>query len=802
METMANDLSRYEGAVIIAPEEEREYFLRLREASAEVSFDFYTRENLFDTFAYSFDERAVTFMLNKGYSYPLALDMLSAMSRMLKDEYLSEKLRMLVPLRDELIVRGLLYKTPYPERSFLGRNVLIRDYPSGDKIVAALAELPNMAVSYDIMPSHKKNTQTVHAFTDVYEELHYVFNLIAQDIDHGSAPESIYLLGVDESYADLLGQYASRYGFSINFTPQNRLYDSGIYHRFRHLYGESNLASALQTLEKEYPLSPDFDQIYRFAKRFDGVYADARQLRLYDEIAKTLKESIPTYKNAVRIASSYWPIPDAHYYLINFSLGTYPKTIRDEGYLLDVEKTELGLMTSRDLMAEQSDALANLLNSDAVRSISYAILGTEGAKLRSSLVGEFGYAIQESNILFYEYSQSKGAFLKASLLDEKEHYLRKDPRLLSLSQNIELTGYPSYNPHFISFSLVDPQAERHYSYSSLKTYYSCPFSYYLKYVLHLEESESHFSAKAGLIFHDVLSHMNEKDFVFDVRFAEARQKVALAEGAFSNKEQMLLVRLKGELAKAIGFYRQKEAGISNAAFMTEKPFLIQLASKPAVYLEGRIDKVVTFGQSSEYMAVLDYKTNQEAFDQDLVEYGLSLQLPIYAYVSMNDQDESNRELVGLFIGHVLPSRLVKPFLSSDESFSEGFYRLRGVYTSSIEKLRLLDNFASKSTFIAGLGYNDAKGAFSKSAQSSLKAPSELALFAQQGKEKTLEADVAIRRNSFEIAPKVYAKKQFDSCRYCQFRDVCYRRDEWVVRLPTRGANLGEEDEADETEDVD
>ena len=67
---------------------------------------------------------------------------------------------------------------------------------------------------------------------------------------------------------------------------------------------------------------------------------------------------------------------------------------------------------------------------------------------------------------------------------------------------------------FSSFTI--PKEELILSYSSIDDYALCPFKYYLKYVLKLDQFEESFSQKLGTLYHAVLASSYKDNFDFEI----------------------------------------------------------------------------------------------------------------------------------------------------------------------------------------------------------------------------------------------------------------------------------------------
>ena len=772
---MSEPKSLYEHAAIIAPRESWDGFFAFREKNPEVDFHLFTLEGLEEMFSCRHDDRAVIELLKRGYSYPLAVDTLKALAFLGKGPYKSARLGSLIPLRDELMGQGLLWREPNPEKSFLGHNVIIHGYADVTRVSKALSELSDMSVSFDLPAGNVPLPHTIHRFPNIYEELHYVLNQIAAALGSGVRPETIYLAGCDGDYEYLLGEFAARYGFPVEPFRVPALAETAAYLAFRQTFSASGFEAACRVLEGD---DPDGAAILELARRYAlPMLGKEKQIEIYDGLFKAKPGKAIKAANAIRILRGYHVPEGSHVYFLNFSLGSAPAAHHDDDFLSDGEKSELMQPTSGEENAQEHAELLSLLDSGMVDLLSFQTNSVSGRHFLPAVAEERKYAIDDANELNCEYSHAKGMYLEAALLDRRRDELFVDPRLSSYMAASPI-AYRTYSYAFTPFPLVAADAPMKYSYSGLTRFYECAFAFYLSRFLDLKDDEANFTAKLGSVYHEVLQHLYDGSFDFESAWAAAVADVAAQEGGFTPKDRVLMLRLHDELIAVIAFLREHEGKMASPRFLTERDFSYPLSK--LITLVGRIDKaVVTKDEGGEYLSLIDYKTGSADFDESLVQFGLSLQLPLYAYVALHDETYQGAELIGLFIDHILANRLVRPSGKTPDGFYASQLLLKGLYISDVAKLATFEPFYSQSSFISGLSYSPDKGF--KSNNRSVKTRGQLIALSELAAQKAIDADRRIRQSDFAIDPKRY-KSKVDSCRYCPFRDVCHRDDGALVYL--------------------
>lgn len=793
---MNPSFKRYSHAVIIAPKILQDDYLSLREKEPTLEMKLYTIEEVEALFAYHYDERALRLLLQKGYSYEESVDVLESLRFLkAKKHYEMAKLEALKPLQKELIEQGLLYLDPDPERSFEGWNVLIAGYLDGYRIAAALGELHNMAIGYDLL-EEEGTSKTVFAYQDIYEELHDVYNRIADDLAHGTPIESIYLFGATESYDLWIHEFNKLFGFSIEEVSRKRLADGAVYHLFRKLFLQEGLERALDALTKRHPLEGDLAEIYKIGKGFAGVFEDPlQQLNLYDAIAKSKPHKGTPYTNVVHRLEENFAPAGAHVYVVGFVMGLFPQNAAENSFYYDEGAKELHRPTSEERNAENAAECSSLLRSEKVVSLTYHEKEGGDFYFPSGLAAKEGYEVRVPSPLAYEYSSSSGRYLLASLLDLQKNFLYVDPRLPALQEAIPLKDYRSFDFHYTPFTPIKEGEQLAYSPTSLKLYFGCPFSYYLQRILALsdERADVSFRVRIGKILHKVMEELyKDPAFTSESAWAKAVEEESV-ELPLTPKEEALLLRIKDECFAAVSFYQRHDAFLKNPVFHSEGAFSLTLPENPLVTLNGRFDKLVEFGEENRYYVLIDYKTGGERFNEDLLPYGLSLQLPVYAYYAQENKDLEDKELIGLFIAPLLSGGLLKKPKETLENFNSKKFKLEGVFANDIGKLHALDPEAGRSSLIAGFAYSDKDGGhFYPYTLSHLKSKEDFAAFALAAKEQTLKADRKIRSGDFGIAPLFYPKAGFNACDHCSFRDVCYRDENALIHLP-----FGEKEEDEE-----
>lgn len=798
---MSKEESRYDGALIIAPREYHRFYLSLRASHPEWDFSLLTLEEVDNLFSYQYDARALVALLRNGDNYELCQDELRAFASPFFENAKSSKLLSLREKRRSLIEKGLLYLFPHPGLSLLNKNILVAGYQDGLELSRIIDPLPEVSIGFEVGENQLLPAPDLVKFSDPYEELHYVFNLIANDLQSGTSPDDIYLLGAGEEYDDLIAEFSLRYGFEVAESRERRLYDQPFYKRYRELSDTGTLEESIEEVRKEFPRENNIDALEKAARRYFDVFENPQQNgALLDEIMKSTKLEPVKKEGQIQRLSSFFAPPGAHVYTLNFSMGTFPKVSDEDPFISDEDAVALGSLSSKETSSRDLASLVALLHSGKMKSLTYFENGFGSFRFPSGLVETLNIGMVEPPTLGYEYSSSEGRFLLASLLDQKEDFLIVDPRMVKLSESLPLTDYRRYDPKWEKFAVPSEALPNFFSPTSLQKYYSCPFAYYLSYLLKIDSRESTFPSRIGTIFHALLEDLyNKKGFSFDLDYDElvAREDSSMP---FSNKEKYMLGLLKDEAERVVKFYRDHDSLLPSPSFSLETSFNLPIVGDGSLSMRGQYDKIVEFsGAEGPSFFIVDYKTGSKRFQEGLLPLGVDVQLPFYSYFALHSGEYSDKNLVGLFIGPILNGSLGKPRNWNLEKLANQAYRLNGIYLDSVEEISILDPDGDA---LVGATITS-KGAFkpSISAFPRNKSKEQFQALSQKAEELTLKAEEGLKNSDFAVKPFMVQGK-FNSCDNCPFLDVCYRDEKIIARYEygTGKKLAGPEDEDDSADD--
>ena len=452
---------------------------------------------------------------------------------------------------------------------------------------------------------------------------------------------------------------------------------------------------------------------------------------------------------------------------MGFNQNFLPKIYKDEEYLSDNLKKKCNLNTSIIKNKISKNNLIKVLGTIKNLTISYKLTSLTSEYVKSSLLNEFN--LEEIDEISYNYNYSKdfNNYITSTVLDTYYKYHEKDKDFDFLTTNVDTSKYTSFDHKFKGINKsITPYS---LSYSSIDDLAKCPFKYYLKYILKLDNFESSFNTKIGNIFHSVLKDSYSDNFSFEKSLSRA-----LNDNPLEKSETVLFKRLENELKEIVSYNKEQEKRSFLSEFYGEKRLEIPLSNHAT--LKGFIDKIL-FKEFHDktYYAVFDYKTGSATLNLDYLSEGLYLQLPLYIYLINKSNLFKNAIFVGFFYQYLLQNYKDK------EEWAKNL-KLVGYTTDDKIILSYLDEDYETDSFVKGLSVKKDGELSSRSKVLSDSEVEDMLNSINKALEKSLEI---IDNNDFKIAPKIINNKNI-SCEFCPFKEVCFVTASDYVYLEKKG----------------
>ena len=259
--------------------------------------------------------------------------------------------------------------------------------------------------------------------------------------------------------------------------------------------------------------------------------------------------------------------------------------------------------------------------------------------------------------------------------------------------------------------------------------------------------------------------MFDVSFEFDSYFEKSKNYYQL-----NALDALIVDALKEQMRKAVEVFLLHRYNYMTKSYVkTEIKSTVNLNDNTK--LTGRIDAAYVL--NDEYVVIIDYKSGNDKVDIKNVDYGMSLQLPIYAYLSRHDDMFSSFKIGGLYLQKFIEKSY--SYEIKDDEFFKSILKLDGLSNIDGDFLKLFDftfRDNGKSQFINSVSLNK-DGSLSNKTKK-LMSENELETLANTAETLVRLADMKIRNNEFDIFP-LKKKSSVDACQYCKNKDICYVR---------------------------
>jgi CRISPR/Cas system-associated exonuclease Cas4 (RecB family) len=768
------DLDVFDGSILIVPKEIKRFLLEIKSDHPELNFKILTKEDVFSSIYGQIDDGAILALIDEECDYLSAKKIISFLKAGAQNKKVGRFDFNYYRKRIEEL--GYYYKDESSLVLFKNKDIYIFDYPKSD------VELDRILNSIDHGEVHRVKLKEFFAldkplklaeFDDLKEELKYALNLFLKRSDIAdlsfiySKKEAEFYLKAFLSSKEIKGLNSNKKVSEVEyFKGFIRSIDDG--KSFNECVNEipvNDASSVFIERVKELNGSYSFDSLINRALNVKEILEDSK---LDEEDTRYIFLDHPVFSKRKK------------YFLIDFDSDSYPSIYKDDDILSDNEKLELGLSTSDMKNALSVSLLEDFLETMDIEWISYH--DYDGGLARSACYSLRKIAREISTyelpILEEEFSPSLAKLFYSTYRYKKERYLYSDER------------YEIYRDTFGDLARYDHRYERinftlpkevNLSYTDVETFYSCPFKYYCKKILGLTDSETSDSQIYGEYLHKIMSCVyNEK-----INFEQAAKSFDVK---LDSKRKVLLKRILAEAREAFELTREHKA---DEAFVGSKEEYGIKVPFEGFTLLGRIDSLVLL--TDNYFYIVDYKSGFFDFDEKKFEYGLDLQLPIYAYLAHCDETLKEMKPLGLYIQPLKLSTLIPLEEIVD---NKGDLALKGM---TYRNQTLIEKYLDK-----GFGTRYTKSAYlakvTLDAHGLKEGPmffddQKLAKFYSIVERKTSEMYKAISLADFPIAP--YRKSKNDEgCLFCPYFDICYKDYRDYRQL----GKVVDSDESEEIED--
>ena len=260
-------------------------------------------------------------------------------------------------------------------------------------------------------------------------------------------------------------------------------------------------------------------------------------------------------------------------------------------------------------------------------------------------------ALSELSVMMREYADSQGAsedkgetFALYSAVGDRD----------GVRQKLTEAVYKRYLDEPLSEEAVKSlyPGQLRGSVSSLETYAGCPYRYFLRFGLNIDQGDSYEiqSFDRGLLVHDIIKRFTErlskdgsgwKNFTDEYASSVIPEIAAEAASAYSGslyydnkRNEYNILRLSRLVVNSACFLRDQLAAGNFDIAGSEKTFVMDLplSKGRTLHMTGIVDRIDTAdGENGKYIQIMDFKSGGRDIDIGKLMDGRQIQLPLYMY---------------------------------------------------------------------------------------------------------------------------------------------------------------------------
>jgi len=630
---------------------------------------------------------------------------------------------------------------------------------------------------------------TIFHFENYDDEILEVVNHIAILLNKKVDPAKIVIHKVNKDYLNKLEEYLMIYKIDYIVEGEDSFFDVDIVKNFFHDL-KNYEAMRLNKVLKDYLIDKKDNKIFsKIGKVLEPLIMLDLTINsitldlIKDVFIHTIYQEEVT--NAIKIENVLNHIydDDTHIFIMNFSHGEIAHIYKDDTYLNDKIRKNLKLLTSFDKTQIEEKKILDCIHSYESIHLSYSTYCSSKIYMPSNLIKELAKKrivnICDASIHIYHIvneDMAKMRFFKAYALY----------RLYQKKTFDYLYGYTYFCDDLTKRYQSDFNATLDYlalptlfmelSYTKLNDYFSCPFRFYLKYILNIEEKmEDNNSTFVGRMYHFVLEKVVAKRYIDRRTKEEVLENISVYICDFvknqtyeiKDKLKFYLNKFSEELKLIVEIIMDFMDHSSFEVLGLEQKLEKQFDDYTVVV--GLIDKILKY---QEYYLVIDYKTNPVHPNWYALDVGLDLQLPLYLYlIKANDP---NAKIAGSYLQSVFRTSLLK---YEDKPLSKVMLeqlKYVGYTLQDRDVILAIDTNALNGSgslpkqIVSNKGFykNFLKKSFTQTQFDAIILYVEKLIF---------EANKKIRKGLFPILPLTDEKNE-SVCRYCRLKDLCYRNE--------------------------
>jgi len=661
--------------------------------------------------------------------------------------------------------------------------------------------LASYLVNYDCEEIYLQGldaTLTYTNFDTQYDEVVSIMEEVAKELDLKGFG-SLGLVCADASYHPYLSMIAQRHHIPLEFQSSqpaiNHPMVARLFHDFltnptweywlevlnRLLIGESEVLESIHR------------QLLRWSSDYQALALTSDELIVMVEhvLKKTMYRS-PRAKNVIKVYSSFnQTIEEPRLFILGVNQGVYPPVYSTTKLISEQDRERLGLDRSADKNKHATDSFVHhillreqvwLTAKSRTTSQFYATTSLLHHPELKDLIRvqkpKFDRTVRTSRL------QDIITYKKMRFQQQRQGFYTDDLEYLHYHYESQLPAEYSNK-----FNGIDPQTLEEYptpnvaSYSSLNSFFHCQFRYWMNHVLVVDEFEESLALHIGNMTHYIVKqlgyHYGGREFAEKIK-DYAEEYIGEIKPRLNASDLFFLYHVVPHITRAVELLQQFQEHSRFELQFLEQKITLPL-KKSLMTLQGVIDHVSIHEDSlgTDKVLLVDYKTGNPYPDFRKVEYGLDSQLFIYMLLIREGDLLENPVFTGAFNFGMIPSNVPgrHPKKSYQDLLDES-YQFNGYVTNNMSDIEVMYDF-----------YRDDK-LFRLNIKKDGTFGSKATTYDNEYLMKLLDyllakievAGFEIKAGQFDINPKYFGDYKphssffNSSCKYCNIRDICYRKE--------------------------
>lgn len=763
-----------DNSILIIPNSLKENTIRdIRNKNKDLNIKIFSLDKFIKKLTFDYDERTIyELMKQENVNYNIAKLYLKNIYYVNEHSNVN-KLNKLFNIKNN--IDKYLIKDNYSRKLIKNKRIIVYGYDYITKYQRyILSSVENVEV---INKDYREINHDVYRFDTLENEVIFVAESIAKLIDNGVDINNIFIANLDSNYYNVIKRIFNMYNITININDKNNLYQTNI-----GKYFINNLTNDIEKLFDD--IENKFDMNIQTNKSIYNKLVDVVNKFYFTNDYISVKENIinvmkSTYINSIKYNNAVNEInlldniigDDKYVFLVGFNLNKVPVTIKDEDYITDnikpgyLEKSfELNIL-NKEIYYKVISSIKNLV-------ISYKEKHLNESFYPSLLIDEYKINVLEYDFKYSKYSNQINKLSLAKSIDSLIKFNTYNDNLSILYSNYKIP-YMSYDNRFSGidknslYKFLDNKLNL--SYSSMDNYYHCAFKFYISNILKLDCFETTLQTYIGNLYHYVLSKAYLDVFDFDDTVKHFIENNSYER---SYKNDYYIDKVLKELKFIIKTIEYQNTLMNMDEAYYEKKINVEKFGVININFKGFIDKLLKKDNS---VVIIDYKTYMVDINLNYLPYGLSMQLPVYLYLTKNiDKDY---EIIGFYLQQILFGKFNKNDKKTLKELKHDNLKLKGYSIGNESLLYNFDSTYENSELIHGMKLTSKGfGPYSK-----VLTNKQMDNIVKITDDKINECIDGITNANFVINPKKINGKNI-GCEFCKYKDICFMTNRDINEL--------------------